>query len=145
VPAWPLAVALVCGAFAYRSVVNPPYNFPWEENLAYADFARLHRDAARFLAEKYPGARVLTAWPATDELRNPYYGYTPRALDVVPVESFKREDLEPAAARREDFDVALLYSTHGGLSLEEAADLLGAGVVFEEHREGQWVAVVLKR
>lgn len=144
VPAWPLAVALVCGAFAYRCVVNPSYNFPWEENLAYRDFVLLHRDAARFLAERYPDARVLTSWPATDELRNPYYGYTPRSLAVVPAESLKREDLEGAAARRAEYDAALLYSTHGGLSLEDAAQLLNARVVFREERKGQWVAVVVK-
>ena len=143
VPAWPLAVALVCMAFAYRCEVNPSYNFPWEENLAYRDFILLHRDAARFLSENYAGARVLTSWPATDELRNTYYGYTPRALAVFPVESLKREDLEPAAARRSEYDAALLYSTHGGLSLEEAAQLLNARVVFREERKGQWVAVVV--
>jgi len=143
VPAWPLAVALVCAAFAYRCEVNPSYNFPWEENLAYRDFVLLHRDAARFLSENYAGARVLTSWPATDELRNPYYGYTPLALAVFPVESLRREDLEPAAARRSEYDAALLYSTHGGLSLEEAARLLNARVVFREERKGQWVAVVV--
>jgi 4-amino-4-deoxy-L-arabinose transferase-like glycosyltransferase len=142
VPAWPLAVALVCAAFAYRCEVNPSYSFPWEENLAYRDFVVLHRDAARFLSENYAGARVLTSWPATDELRNPYYGYTPHALSVVPVESLKREELERVAAQRAQYDVALLYSTHGGLSLEEAARVLGARVVFREERKGQWVAVV---
>jgi len=145
VPAWPLAVARVCGSFAYRCVVNPSYNYPWEENLAYRDFVLLHRDAARFLADKYPDARVLTSWPATDELRNPYYGYTPRALAVFPVESLKREDLEGTAARRTEYDAALLYSTHGGLSLEDAARLLDARVVFQEERKGQWAAVVVKR
>ena len=53
-------------------------------------------NAAHFLSENYAGARVLTSWPATDELRNTYYGYTERALAVFPVESLKREDLEPA-------------------------------------------------
>lgn len=145
VPAWPLAVALVCGAFAYRCVVNPSYNFPWEENLAYRDFVLLHRDAARFLADKYSGARVLTSWPATDELRNPYYGYTPRSLAVVPVENFTLKELERAAERRDDFDVALLYSTHGGIDFEDVRDVLDARVVFEEHKNGQWVAVFVKR
>ncbi len=145
VPAWPLAVALVCAAFAYRCEVNPSYNFPWEENLAYRDFVLLQRDAARFLSENYSDARVLTSWPATDELRNPYYGYTPRALAVFPVESLKREDLEPAAAQRTQYDAALLYSTHGGLELEEAARILDARVVFREERKGQWVAVVVKQ
>ena len=142
VPAWPLAVALVCAAFVYRAGVNPSYSFPWEENLAYRDFVLLHRDAARFLAEKYPEARVLTSWPATDELRNPYYGYTPRALNVVPVENFLQAELERAAARKAEYDVALLYSSHGGLELDAAARLLNGRVVFREERKGQWVAVV---
>ena len=142
VPLYALAVALVCGAFAYRSMVNPPREFPWEENLAYRDFVLLHRDAARFLAAEHPDARVLTAWPATDELRNPYYGYTPRPLAVVPVENFRREHLEPAARRAGDYDVALVYTTHGGPGLEEAAALIGGPVLFRAERNGQWVVVV---
>ncbi len=144
VPAWPLAVALVCAAFAYRAEVNPAYSFPWEENLAYRDFALLHRDAARFLAEKYAGARVLTAWPATDELRNPYFGYTDRPLKVFPVENFLPDALGRAARQKSEYDVALLYSTHGGPALEEALQVLGGRVVFREERKGQWVAVVEK-
>jgi 4-amino-4-deoxy-L-arabinose transferase-like glycosyltransferase len=142
VPSWPLAVALVCAAFAYRAEVNPAYSFPWEENLAYRDFVLLHRDAARFLEDKYPEARVLTSWPATDELRNPYYGYTSRALNVVPVENFLPAELERAATRKSEYDVTLLYSSHGGLELDEAARLLGGRVVFREDRKGQWVAVL---
>ena len=142
VPAWPLAVALVCAAFAYRTEVNPSYNYPWEENFAYRDFILLHRDAARYLSEKHPDARVLTSWPATDELRNTYYGYTSRALNVVPVENFLRAELERAAARKSEYDVAFLYSSHGGLELDEAARLLGGRVVFREERKGQWVAVL---
>jgi 4-amino-4-deoxy-L-arabinose transferase-like glycosyltransferase len=142
VPAWPLAVALVCGAFLYRAEVNPSYSFPWEENLAYRDFVLLHRDAARFLEDKYPDARVLTSWPATDELRNPYYGYLSRPLRVFPVENFLHEELQRASAQKSEYDAALLYSTHGGLELEDAARLLGARVVFHEERKGQWVAVL---
>lgn len=144
VPAWPLAVALVCAAFAYRTEVNPAYSFPWEENLAYRDFVLLHRDAAHFLADSYPEARVLTSWPATDELRNVYYGYTPRALNVVPVENFLPAQLERAAARKSEYDVAFIYSSHGGPELDEAARLLGGRVVFHEERKGQWVAVLEK-
>jgi hypothetical protein len=142
VRAWPLVVALVCAAFVYRTEVNPSYSFPWEENLAYRDFVLLHRDAAHFLEAERPAARVLTAWPATDELRNPYYGYTGRSFKVVPVENFLRPELERAAARKSDYDVAFLYSTHGGLELEEAARTLGGRVVFQQQRKGQWVAVV---
>jgi hypothetical protein len=142
VPAWPLVIALVCGAFVYRSEVNPSYSFPWEENLAYRDFVLLHRDAAHFLEDRYADARVLTSWPATDELKNPYYGYLDRTLQVFPVENFLRETLEQAARQKTEYDVALLYSTHGGLELEDAARILGARIVFREERKGQWVAVV---
>jgi hypothetical protein len=142
VPAWPLVVALVCAAFVYRSEVNPSYSFPWEENLAYRDFVLLHRDAAHFLEDRYAAARVLTSWPATDELKNPYYGYLDRTLQVFPVENFLRETLEQAARQNSDYDVALLYSTHGGLELEDAARILGGRIVFQEERKGQWVAVV---
>ncbi|MDQ3805416.1 MAG: glycosyltransferase family 39 protein [Acidobacteriota bacterium] len=139
---WPLVIALVCGAFAYRTVVNPAHSFPWEENLAYRDFVLLHRDAARFLSGRRPPPRVLTTWPATDELRNPYFGYLERPLEVFPVENFRRENLARAARRPAEYDAALLFSTHGGPELEEAARLLGGRVVFHKERNGQWVAVV---
>jgi 4-amino-4-deoxy-L-arabinose transferase-like glycosyltransferase len=142
VPAWPLAVALVCAAFAYRTVVNPTYAFPWEENLNYRDFIVLHRDAARFLSEQRPEARVLTTWPAIDELRNPYFGYTDRPLKVFAVENFKREALTQAASQKSEYDAALLFTTHGGLEMEEAARLIGGRVVFSEEKNGQWVAVL---
>ncbi|MCA1593111.1 MAG: glycosyltransferase family 39 protein [Acidobacteria bacterium] len=141
---WRLVVAAVCVAFAVGSVVNPPYSFPWEENLAYRDFVVLHRDAAHFISDKYPEARVLTTWPASDELKNPYFGYLDRPLKVFPVESFKREDVERAArsAASPQYDVALLFSTHGGLSAEEIAESLGGRIVYREDRKGQWVAVL---
>ncbi|HYE13462.1 MAG TPA: hypothetical protein VD968_03360, partial [Pyrinomonadaceae bacterium] len=59
-----------------------------------------------------------------------------------PVENFLRESLERAAEQKSEYDVALLFSTHGGLELEEAARSLGGRVVFREERKGQWVAVV---
>ena len=142
VPAWPLAVALVCAAFLYRAEVNPAYSFPWEENLAYRDFVLLHRDAARYLEANHGDARVLTSWPATDELRNTYYGYTSRALNVVPVENFLPETLARASRQRSSYDVAFVYSSHGGVQLKEAADVLGGRLVFVKEMKGQWVAVL---
>lgn len=144
-PVWPLVVALVCGAFAYRTFVNPTYAFPWEENLNYRDFIVLHRDGARFLDSNYSGARVLTTWPATDELKNPYFGYTDRPLRVFAVENFYQEALEKAAGQKSEYDVALIFKTHGGPSMEEAARVLGGRIVFHEERNGQWVAIVEKQ
>ncbi len=142
---WRLAVALACVVLVAGILVNPPHSFPWEDNLAYRDFVLLHRDAARFIERTYEDPRVMTAWPATDELRNPYYGYTTRPFRVVAVENFRDEQLRRAAARPSDYDLALLFSTHGGPALEDAALALGARVRFSAERRGQWVAVVEKQ
>ena len=61
-------------------------------------------------------ARVLTAWPASDELTRPYLGYVTRPMRVVRIEHFALEQLMSAAdARsndaRSDFEVALVFST----------------------------------
>ena len=130
--------------FVLALFVNPPTRFPWEDNLAYRDFILLHAEAGKFLSEKYPNARVLTAWPATDELKNPYYGYTTRPLSVVGIEHFSSEQLSAASRDRAPFDVALLFSTNyeRDLSPEDAARQLGGRIVYRESRRGHWVAVV---
>jgi 4-amino-4-deoxy-L-arabinose transferase-like glycosyltransferase len=145
VPVWPLAIALICGAFAYRIFVNPTYASPWEENLSYRDFILTHRDAAHYLSEHYTNARVLTSWPATDELNTPYFGYTERPLRVYAIENFLPPALERAARQKSEYDVALIFTAHGGPSAEEAARTLGGRIVFHEEKNGQWVAVVEKQ
>ncbi|HEY0078823.1 MAG TPA: glycosyltransferase family 39 protein [Pyrinomonadaceae bacterium] len=141
---WRLLLGVVCVGFVLALFVNPPVRFPWEDNLAYRDFILLHERAGKFLSEKYPNARVLTAWPATDELKNPYYGYTTRPLNVVGIEHFSGEQLSKALGDPAPFDVALLFSTNypEDLSPEEAARLLGGRIVYRESRRGHWVAVV---
>ena len=80
------------------------------------DYIRLHQRAEEFLEARYPMARVLTAWPASDELTRPYLGYVTRPMRVVRIEHFALEQLMSAAdARsndaRSDFEVALVFST----------------------------------
>lgn len=88
--------------------INPPYPFPYEDNLAYADFIRLHDQAAHWL-EAQPGLpRILTAWPATDELTIPSLGYVRKPLRVVPVQGFAPDQL--GEARGNSFDLLYLYS-----------------------------------
>jgi hypothetical protein len=82
-----LGVVVMIG-FVACWFINPPYPFPYENNLSYADFIRLHQDAAKYL-ESLPGKPViLTAWPATDELRQPLLGYVRRPLRVAKLEDF---------------------------------------------------------
>ncbi len=158
---WPAAVAVAGIAFAAGLFVHPPYRIAPEDNLTYADYVRLHKEAAQRLAALSP-TRVLTAWPASDELRKPFLGYVRQPLAVVPVENFSRAQLnraKPAA-----FDYALLFSTkyepgwhlggwwedvhiryfdyHRDLSAEEAAALLGGKIVYQARRGPEWVAIV---
>jgi hypothetical protein len=100
------AAALACFVGAW--FINPSYPFPYEDNLAYRDFIRLHQQAAQFLEARPPGERILTAWPATDELARPFLGYVDRPLRVVPVQGFTAQDF--ADVPGDSFDVLYLYS-----------------------------------
>jgi 4-amino-4-deoxy-L-arabinose transferase-like glycosyltransferase len=103
-PACVLAAACLVGSW----FTNPPYPFPFENNLAYADFVRLHQEAARFLQSVCGDPIVLTAWPASGELTTPALGYVNRPLRLAAVQGFTAADFEKTG--RESFDLLYLYS-----------------------------------
>jgi hypothetical protein len=167
---WPAAIALIVVAFIAAWFWNPPYGFSPEDNLAYRDYIALHEDAERFLQARYPTARVLTAWPASDELTRPWLGYVTRPVQVVRIEDFSLDEMISAADFRQNFEVALLFSTkyepwhpplehwrkwnewkrrffgyHRDLPAPLAARILGGRIVFSEARQGQWIAVIETR
>jgi hypothetical protein len=164
---WPVAIATVALAFIAAWFWNPPYGFSPEDNLAYRDYIVLHQDGERFLEARYPMARALTAWPASDELSRPWLGYTTRPMQVVRIEDFSLEEILSAADFRSNFDVAFIFSTkyepphpllerwktwtdlkrrffgyHRDLPPPAAAQILGGHIVFAKERKGQWVAVI---
>jgi hypothetical protein len=135
--------------------------------LAYRDYVRLHQRAESFIQSKYPNARVLTAWPASDELTRPYLGYVPKTIPAVKIEDFTAEQLLSAADARDRFDVALVFSTkyqppnsvferwrlwrkwksqyfgyHVDLTPEAAAQMLGGSLVYVKRERRQWVGVI---
>ena len=67
---WVWFVGIAGVAFVAALFVNPPYRFAPEDNLAYSDMIRLQQDAVAQVVARYPGETVLTAWPASDELRS---------------------------------------------------------------------------
>jgi hypothetical protein len=168
---WILVVGLVAIAFAAGLFINPPYGFSLEDNLAYRDYIVMHAEAGRFLAMRFPGERVLTAWPGSDELTRPWVGYVSQPFRLLRIEDFSARQVDAAAAVRGHFDVALVFSTkyqpphplfenwnwwqqikekffgyHRDLPPEEIAQRLGGSIVFSKELNGQWVAViVLKR
>jgi Dolichyl-phosphate-mannose-protein mannosyltransferase len=169
---WRGVVAIVAVMFGTSWFINPPYGFAPEDNLAYRDYIRLHQQAEEFLEARYPMARVLTAWPASDELTRPYLGYVTRPMRVVRIENFAIEQLQSAADLHSgeagsDFEVALIFSTkyepahpllehwrqwqdwkmrffdyHRDLAPTAAAQILGGNLVYSETRNGQWVGVI---
>src|ERR1700685_2543872 len=85
---FPRTPRLICSAALLAGVaagifINPPYPFPYEDNLAFADFVHLQSEAAAYLNRWYPGARVTTVWPLTLELSRPELGYVDRAMAVT--------------------------------------------------------------
>ena len=166
-PAWKAVIAVIALAFISALFINPPYGFSPEDNLAYRDYVRLHERAERFLEKRYSNARVLTAWPASDELTRPYLGYVSKPMQVVKIEDFSAEEVLSAADARSRFDVALVFSTkyqpqhtifdrwrhwqewksryfgyHVDLTPEIAASVLGGRVVYVDLRRGQWVGII---
>jgi hypothetical protein len=164
---WSAAVACVALAFVVAWFWNPHYGFSPEDNLAYRDYVILHQDGERFLEARYPMARVLTAWPASDEVTRPWLGYTTRPMRVVRIEDFSLDQMLSAADVRSHYDVALVFSTkyepgpapwdrwrnwtemksrffgfHRDVPPAAAAQILGGHIVFSEQRQGQWIAVV---
>jgi hypothetical protein len=162
---WKLIIVIVAVAFGASLFTNPPYGFSLEDNLAYRDYVVMHAEASRFLAIRYPTARVLTAWPASDEFTRPWLGYVSRPFQVERIEDFTSAQIASAAGRQ--YDVALVFSTkyqpphpfledwpwwqhikerffdyHRDLGPEEIAQRLGGRVVFHKTRDGQWAAVI---
>jgi hypothetical protein len=168
---WTLILGAVAIAFVAGLFSNPPYGFSLEDNLAYRDYIVMHVEASRLLALRYPGERVLTAWPASDELTRPWLGYVnanaSQRFRVVRIEDFSVSQIDLAAAAREQFDVALVFSTkyqpphplfenweawrrvqekffgyHRDLRPEDIAQRLGGTIVYHKERNGQWIAAI---
>ena len=162
-----LVLAIAAAAFIAALLVNPPYGFAPEDNLAYRDFVLSHERAERWLQAKYPNARVLTAWPASGELTKPDVGYVSKPMRIVQIENFTQEQLVSAAEVNSQFDVALVFSTkyqvhslldgwrrwqewksryfdfHRDMPPEIASALLGGRLVYVERQRGQWIAIIL--
>ncbi len=164
---WRAAVALVALAFVAGWYWNPHYGFSPEDNLAYRDYIVLHQDGERFLEARYPMARVLTAWPASDEIARPWLGYITRPMRIVRIENFSLEEMLSAANFRANYEAVLIFSTkyepgpapwdrwqawtelktryfdfRHDLPPPAAAKILVGHIVFSEQRQGQWVAVI---
>jgi len=127
----------------------------------------LHQHAIAVINQRFPGATVLSAWPATAEMEHPELGYTRTPIKVVPIENFAQDQIQRAAADPGAYDTALVFSTkwvprlgwlnvgrasestdaryfdfHRDVSPREAAAMLQGQVVWQGYRNGEWAAVL---
>jgi 4-amino-4-deoxy-L-arabinose transferase-like glycosyltransferase len=164
---WTWAVLLIAAGFVLALFSNPFGYIPPEDNLSYRNYVILHKEAADYLQQRDPHARVLTAWTATDELTKPFLGYVREPMPVIHVDNFSYDQLGLARMASGQYDLALLFSTkqepsaslldrwawwermsrkyfgfHRDLPPEVAAQVLGGRVTWERKRGQQWIAVV---
>ena len=127
----------------------------------------MHQEATAFIAQHYPYATVLTAWPAAEELFRPDMGYVAQRIKVFPVENFTNAEIQKAAQEPGKFDTALVFTTHytspaleryllkhpqtkrgrefaedRDLRPTEIAAILHGEIVFRDSRNGEWAAVI---
>jgi len=164
---WTWLVAIACAAFVVQLFVPPPYRIAPEDTLLYRDYVILHKLAADELSARYPHARVLTAWPASDELTRPFLGYVKQPLEVVRIENFSAPEIARASQAADQFDVAYLFTTkwepphpffqsaifgrslqqrffdyHRDLLPPHAADILGGRIAKYLNRNNEWIALI---
>jgi hypothetical protein len=145
---------------------NPPYPYPYENNLAMVDFVRLNQAAAEYVENNFPATRITTAWPLSIELRRPACGYVTTRLAVREVPGFRPADLrsvDPASVQvfvlfSRDWDgrwnlrrlplieplMRRFYGYEPQISAPELERHFGLKLAARWTQHGQWIAVYTK-
>ena len=164
---WPLFAVASAAAFLSVLWLNPPSMFAPEDNLTYRDMIVVQREAIDFVQQHYPGATILTAWPVSTDLFEPYLGYVNHPMKVVAIDDFTLPQVLLAARESNRYNTAIVFTTHfvtplyrryllshpnswrgrafaakRDLTPAEIAALLGGRVVWRQERGGEWAAVL---
>ncbi len=164
---WTWWMVAACVLFVFNLYIPPPYRVAPEDTLLYRNYVVLHKAAADELAARFPQQRVLTAWPASDELTRPYLGYVKQPLQVIRIENFSDLEMLRASHATDRFDVVLLFSTkweplhpllaslpfgrvlherffdyHEDMDPQRAAALLGGRVLDYRNVNNEWIAII---
>jgi 4-amino-4-deoxy-L-arabinose transferase-like glycosyltransferase len=86
---------------------SSPFPLPYEDNLAMVDFVRVHQDAAQYLEERYPSARIASAWPFTDAIKHPEFGYVRQSLRALKAAELHADSI--AALGSDNFDLLVMF------------------------------------
>jgi 4-amino-4-deoxy-L-arabinose transferase-like glycosyltransferase len=167
-PRWRnLSIGLVCAGLLAGAFFNPPFPFPYENNLAMVDFVELQKSAAQALEERFAGQRIYTAWPLTQAMRDPEFGYVtgrvpanetsdlrystlsridPRAVDVLVLYSRTWEPdygvLRIPVVRR---FLAKFYDYGPQMTSDQVREHFGLRPLQHWTQRGQWIEIYAKR
>jgi 4-amino-4-deoxy-L-arabinose transferase-like glycosyltransferase len=162
---WQWLALVSAAAFLVALFINPLYGIAPEDNLTYARTIRMHQAAIAELEKSSPGAAVLTAWPASDELRRPELGYVREPWQVFAIDNFSAGQIALAAQERGLYSAALVFATkydppapwlrltgellderyfglHHDLPPELIARELGGTLEWKRSEAGMWIAVI---
>jgi hypothetical protein len=104
-----LTLAALVACLVAANFVNPPYPFPFENNLAFAGFVGLEESAAN-MVEQFGvaltgGGLVATAFPMANALVNPDLGFVQAPRRVIEIADFSRPEIEKLKERMPDMVV----------------------------------------
>ncbi len=164
---WPLFAAATAAAFLSALWLSPPSIFAPEDNLTYRDMIVVQQEAIDFVQKHDPNATILTAWPVSTDLFEPYLGYVKHPMKVVAIENFTLPQVLIAAREPDRYDTAIVFTTHfvtpmfrryllnhpntwrgrafatdRDLTPVEIATTLGGQIVWQDERGGEWAAVL---
>jgi hypothetical protein len=166
-PQWQWWIAGCAAAFVAALLFNPPWFISPEDNLTWARYVQMHQTAVHYAEQHYAQERILTAWPASDELNRPFLGYVNKPLSVVRLENFTAEEILRAQQQPESFDVVVAFSTkfepqrgffqripgwnqlqtryfdfHQDLPAKAIARMLHGRIVWQDSASGEWIALI---
>lgn len=92
-----LALAALVLCLIAANFVNPLYPFPYENNLAFVSFVRLEQSAAHQVEQEAlvlpGGGLVAAAFPVSDALRNPAFGFVEKPHKVTLMADFSQAEI----------------------------------------------------
>jgi 4-amino-4-deoxy-L-arabinose transferase-like glycosyltransferase len=98
-----LTLAALVACLVAANFFNPPYPFPFENNLAFASFVGLEESVAEEVEQH--GGLVATAFPMADALRSPDFGFVQVPRKVLTLPDFSRAEIESLRGRAPDMIV----------------------------------------
>jgi hypothetical protein len=122
-PSWRWTThAVMVGALFVGWFWDPPYLFPYENNLAMVNFVELQKQAADFLGAYARNKQVGTTWPLSEELTRPEMGYVEQPFSVAEAPGLELTQL--ANLDRNKVDVLVVYSRSWPLENSPFADTI---------------------